>query len=599
MTTRNITRWTLLLASCLALSFSSCKDNDDAYERPSITVTQLTKNSEGNTLLGKDEGTAMLHIRSNRPWRATTALDWLSITPESGEAGERDVTIKILKNPTGTTRQGQFAFKAGNETIYYTITQAGDGSAVVTPGKEVVPTPDNPSTSTTVDGAALAAFINKYNKEGQSVVVDEEATFKAVLISDIAANNISSLKNIVVQAGEVGITLRLAADASKDWRPGTVLTIKAKGAKVGRYKEGSLQVDYTGLSEASSMVTPTGEVSVITPKAVSFADIYAGKYDNILVAVDGAQFKTAGKELNPNKPAAGKKSAAPYFNAITDCATATPDGLSDLSVAISFYSTFKTTLASDKNGRIVGIIQRAVTTNQSTNKSTKHYNIWPRTAADLAGMTGTRCSEGTTPAPAPEPNPTPAPNPDPAPAPTPTPTPTPNPPVTTGEPIISAYVEGAKGNEKYLQISNPTDHEIDLSAYTVVVNNFNAKNHLTSGKYAETRIPLTGKLAAGASIVLRHNDAKAYTEGSVANFSFNGNDPVSLLKGNVTIDHLGKGTTTAWLTSDNKNAGEDVILHRKASVTAPSATFVEDQWERIPLTKDNQEASIKQYLGKR
>ena len=597
MTTRNITRWTLLLASCLALSFSSCKDNDDAYERPSITVTQLTKNSEGNTLLGKDEGTAMLHIRSNRPWRATTALDWLSITPESGEAGERDVTIKILKNPTGTTRQGQFAFKAGNETIYYTITQAGDGSAVVTPGKEVVPTPDNPSTSTTVDGAALAAFINKYNKEGQSVVVDEEATFKAVLISDIAANNISSLKNIVVQAGEVGITLRLAADASKDWRPGTVLTIKAKGAKVGRYKEGSLQVDYTGLSEASSMVTPTGEVSVITPKAVSFADIYAGKYDNILVAVDGAQFKTAGKELNPNKPAAGKKSAAPYFNAITDCATATPDGLSELSVAISFYSTFKTTLASDKNGRIVGIIQRAVTTNQSTSKSTKHYNIWPRTAADLAGMTGTRCSEGTTPTPAPEPTPTPAPNPDPAPAPTPTPTPTPNPPATTGEPIISAYVEGL-AMEKYVQIYNPTSQTIDLSAYTLVVKMYSNGNKPVAGDHAESRIALTGSLAPNATIVLRQKDAKIYTDGIVATFSFNGNDALALMKGTQLIDHLGHGMDNPWM-DGHANGGKDVILHRKASVTAPSASFVEDQWERIPLTKDNQEATIKQYLGKR
>ena len=597
MTTRNITRWTLLLASCLALSFSSCKDNDDAYERPSITVTQLTKNSEGNTLLGKDEGTAMLHIRSNRPWRATTALDWLSITPESGEAGERDVTIKILKNPTGTTRQGQFAFKAGNETIYYTITQAGDGSAVVTPGKEVVPTPDNPSTSTTVDGAALAAFINKYNKEGQSVVVDEEATFKAVLISDIAANNISSLKNIVVQAGEVGITLRLAADASKDWRPGTVLTIKAKGAKVGRYKEGSLQVDYTGLSEASSMVTPTGEVSVITPKAVSFADIYAGKYDNILVAVDGAQFKTAGKELNPNKPAAGKKSAAPYFNAITDCATATPDGLSELSVAISFYSTFKTTLASDKNGRIVGIIQRAVTTNQSTNKSTKHYNIWPRTAADLAGMTGTRCSEGATPTPAPEPKPTPAPNPDPAPAPTPTPTPTPNPPATTGEPIISAYVEGL-AMEKYVQIYNPTSQTIDLSAYTLVVKMYSNNNKPAAGDHAESRIALTGSLAPNATIVLRQKDAKIYTDGIVATFSFNGNDALALMKGTQLIDHLGHGMDNPWM-DGRDNGGKDVILHRKASVTAPSASFVEDQWERIPLTKDNQEATIKQYLGKR
>ena len=211
------------MASCATLSLASCKDNDDAYNRPSISVTQLTKDSDGKTLISPEESIAKLHIRSNRAWTATTALDWLSITPESGEAGEQEVTIKILKNISGATRQGQFAFKAGSETIYYTITQAGDGSAVLTPGKEA-PTPEHPTTPITVDGAALTVFINKYDK-GQSVVVDEDASFKAILISDITANNITSLKNIVVQAGEVGITLRLAANASKDWRPGAAFSV--------------------------------------------------------------------------------------------------------------------------------------------------------------------------------------------------------------------------------------------------------------------------------------------------------------------------------------------------------------------------------------
>ena len=582
MTTSKITRWTLLLASCATLSLASCKDNDDAYERPSISVTQLTKDSNGNTLISKDESTATLHIRTNRSWTATTALDWLSISPESGDAGERDVTIKVLKNASGATRQGQFAFKAGNETLYYTITQAGDGSAVITPGKDQ-PTPNLPSNPTTVDGAALAAFIEKYDK-GQSVTVDEETTFKAVLLSDITANNMTSLKNIVVQAGEVGITLRLNANASKDWRPGAVFTIKTKGTKVGRYQDGSLQIDYTGLNDAASMVTPTGEVATITPKAVTFADIYAGKYDNILVAVDGAQFKTPGKELNPNKPAQGKTSAGSYFNALTDCATQVTAGVSDLSVAISYYSTFKTTIASDKNGRIVGIIQRSVTTNKNSGQSTKHYNLWPRTADDLAGLTAERCTEGTAPTPTPSPDPTP--------------TPTPNPPATSGDLIISAYIEGFD-YEKYIQISNPTDQEIDLSAYTLLVKNFGTKNKPGTGEYAESRIALTGKLAAGASLVLRHEQAKVYTEGTVANFSFNGNDPIALLKGTATIDQIGNGLDTAWLSSDGKFAGSDIVLHRIASVKAPSATFSADQWERVPITKENQDATIKSYLGKR
>ena len=576
MTTSKITRWTLLLASCATLSLASCKDNDDAYERPSISVTQLTKDSNGNTLIGKDESTATLHIRTNRSWTATTALDWLSISPESGDAGERDVTIKVLKNASGATRQGQFAFKAGNETLYYTITQAGDGSAIITPGKDQ-PTPNLPSNPTTVDGAALAAFIAKYDK-GQSVTVDEETTFKAVLLSDITANNMTSLKNIVVQAGEVGITLRLNANASKDWRPGAVFTIKTKGTKVGRYQDGSLQIDYTGLNDAASMVTPTGEVATITPKAVTFTDIYAGKYDNILVAVDGAQFKTPGKELNPNKPAQGKTSAGSYFNALTDCATQVTAGVSDLSVAISYYSTFKTTIASDKNGRIVGIIQRSVTTNKNSGQSTKHYNLWPRTADDLAGLTAERCTEGT--------------------APTPTPTPTPTPPATSGDLIISAYIEGFDF-EKYIQISNPTDQEIDLSPYTLLVKNFGTKNKPATGEYAESRIALTGKLAAGASLVLRHEQAKVYTEGTVANFSFNGNDPIALLKGTATIDQIGNGMETAWIDSDKKFAGADIVLHRVASVKAPSATFSADQWERVAITKENQDATIKSYLGKR
>ena len=188
--------------------------------------------------------------------------------------------------------------------------------------------------------------------------------------------------------------------------------------------------------------------------------------------------------------------------------------------------------------------------------------------------------------------------PTPSPDPTPTPTPTPTPPATSGDLIISAYIEGL-GNEKYIQISNPTDQEIDLSAYTLLVKNFGKDNKATEGKFAESRIALRGKLAAGASLVLRHEQAKVYTAGTVADFSFNGNDPVALLKGTVTIDQVGNGMETAWIDSDKKFAGADIVLHRIAPVKAPSATFSADQWERVPITKENQEATIKSYLGKR
>ena len=142
-----------------------------------------------------------------------------------------------------------------------------------------------------------------------------------------------------------------------------------------------------------------------------------------------------------------------------------------------------------------------MTTNKTSGQSTKHYNLWPRTADDLAGLTAERCTEGAAPTPTPTLRRS-----------TPTPTPTPTPPATSGDLIISAYIEGL-GNEKYIQISNPTDQEIDLSAYTLLVKNFGKDNKATEGKFAESRIALTGKLAAGASLVLRHKQTTVYTGG--------------------------------------------------------------------------------------
>ena len=152
--------------------------------------------------------------------------------------------------------------------------------------------------------------------------------------------------------------------------------------------------------------------------------------------------------------------------------------------------------------------------------------------------------------------------------------------------------------EKYIQSSNPTDQEVDLSTYTLLVKNFGGNNQAVVGKFAESRITLTGKLAAGASLVLRHQQTTVYTSGTIADFSFNGNDPISLLKDGKVIDHIGNGSEVVWLEKD-KPAGADILLHRKATISQPSATFLSEQWDRITLTRENQSNSITQYLGKR
>lgn len=371
MTKKAILRWSLAALSCVLLSvgFSSCKDNDDTYTKPTYSITKDGK-ADKTFSLAKEGGTLTLHLETNRRWEVNTTADWVSINPTSGEAGVLDITVRVLPNSTAQARRAQMIFKISGITEIYTIEQtSGD-----TPGGG-----GNQGAETT-----LADFIKKYD-QGKEVTVDEEIVLKASLISDIEGNNSASNKNIVLQAGEVGITVRLKTPANKAWKPGTVFAVKAKGGKVTRYREGSLQLDMSAVTDEGA-VTPTTEVITIQPKAVTLADIYAGKYDNILLAVDGVQFQTAGKALNPNKPQGGKAPNT-FFNTLTDCVTTPPQGIGALSVPISGYTSeaLRSTLSSDKNGRIVGIIQINVTENSKDKSKVKHYNLWIRNLQDQIG----------------------------------------------------------------------------------------------------------------------------------------------------------------------------------------------------------------------
>jgi len=580
MTKKALLRWSLTALSCVLLSvgFSSCKDNDDTYTKPTYSITKDGK-ADKTFSLAKEGGTLTLHLETNRRWEVSSTADWVSVTPASGEAGVLDITVRVLPNSTAQARRAQIIFKISGITEIYTIEQtSGD-----TPGGG-----GNQGAET-----ALADFIKKYD-QGKEVTVDEEIILKASLITDIESNNFATNRNIILQAGEVGITVRLKSAANKAWKPGTVFAIKAKGGKVSRYKEGSLQLDMSAVADEAA-VTATSEVITIQPKTVTLADIYAGKYDNILIAVDGIQFQTPGKALNPNKSVGGKAPIS-YFNNLTDCVTATPQGVSILSAPISGHApeALRSAITPDKNGRIVGIIQTSVS--EKENVKTRYYNLWIRNLQDLDGLKGTRCTEnnGGTPNP---PTP-PTPNPEP-----PTP-PTPNPPTPpapgTADLMFVVYAEGTS-SEKYIELYNPTDQEIDLSAYTLVMENYSTDGR-TDKKGQAHELKLTGKIPAKGFMIYQNAGAKVYTKGikDTRVINFNGNDPLALKKGDNIIDVIGS-FPNIWLNGD-KGAGIDVFLHRKIEINAPATTFDANQWESTSIDKANANKLaelIEKYFNKR
>lgn len=522
----------LIALSSLAVS---CKDNDDAYNAPSFTIE--------NTLINepKEGQEVQVKFSTNRDWTVTSNADWVSVSPTSGKPGET-FSIKALPN-TGGERTATLLVKYGTKEVSLTVKQAGGGNA------------EQPAT---FSGMPLADFIKKYDT-GSDVIINDDVRFQAVVISDTQANNVPSLKNITVQAEHAGISVRL--NANNTFKPGEVLEFSAKGAKVTRFR-GGLQIDYTGINDG---IKTTGRTQQVSPIKATLSDIYAGKYENVLVTVEGVQFKRAGGKLN----ASGKGT---FFHHLTDCVTEAPENINGISVAISSHFPEKETAVSDKNGSITGIIAKG------EDKGKTVYNLWIRTLSDM-NLTGTACTakseepKPATPAKPEEPK-TPATPAKPEEPKTPT-----TPATSTGGELFFSAIVDAKGQEKYIQIYNPQDKEVNLSGYSVKLDAYGAKgNHAPKQEVLE----LTSTIPAHGFIVIKNPQASSYSGNAIASTVtyFNGDDNIALFKGDVLIDVVGTWGTR-WLNSENKPAASKVSLHRRASVTKANPSYNEAEWERV------------------
>lgn len=527
----------LALSAIVAIStaFSACKDNDDSYNKPALEIgTELSNNS----LALDANGTAQtITFTANRKWTASSNASWLDVSPASGEAGTYTITLKALAN-AGLERTGVVGIKFGSSSQSFNVLQAGSGVV-----------------SSQYAGMPLADFVRKYDT-GSEVTISEDESFQAVVISDKDGGNGTSLRNIYVQAGDAGICVRLKENNT--FAPGTLLTFKAKNTKVQRFN-GSLQIDLSTGGE----VTDAGEVRTIEPKVATLADIYAGKYENMLVAIDGIQFVKTNETLYTG-------TSTTYFSEVSDCVTE-PTSTRPLSMAITKFASFKDNQMSDKRGRIVGILTHS--TNASGNK---FVNIFPRTLADIQ-LTEERCTASTSGSTGGTNNgggtnnnggsngggggtQTP-------------------PSTTDAHPIITAYVEADKSN-KFIQIYNPTQQVIDLSQYSLQMQNYTGSNVLASSpNKGINEFKLTGTLAPQTVLVVKHGSADAFTGTAISNNSFanfNGNDNVALFFNGTMIDVIGTWGS-AWLTG-GQPAGADIILKRKASIVKGATTYNADEW---------------------
>lgn len=149
--------------------------------------------------------------------------------------------------------------------------------------------------------------------------------------------------------------------------------------------------------------------------------------------------------------------------------------------------------------------------------------------------------------------------------------------------FISEYVDGA-GNNKALEIYNPTDEAITLSGYRIDV-------YSNGSEDAGNTIDLTAvTIAAGEVYVITNPNADnaevlAASDVTGTVTYFNGDDAITLVKHDVVIDAIGvvgedgDNDTNKWWIIDGDDNTADVTLVRAATVLTPNGTWTPGEWE--------------------
>lgn len=140
--------------------------------------------------------------------------------------------------------------------------------------------------------------------------------------------------------------------------------------------------------------------------------------------------------------------------------------------------------------------------------------------------------------------------------------------------MITGYLHG---QGCYLELYNPTDHQIDLKDYNVVISVPGTKEKNT------IYLSNSGFVLAPQEYLLLHKDgslAATYPgkKYQVTNMYFDGKRAISLLRKNTDIDQLGKSSSKSFTETNLKNKK----LVRKKGIVNPNKTFIPDEWDKIP-----------------
>ncbi len=176
-------RLPLYIALAAALILAGCKEQPvEPVVVPGITLTS------GETAAISDEGgTAEIAFKATAAWTATSSQTWLTVNPQSGEAGETGVTVTASANEEYDPRTATVTLTCGSDSKTVTVTQKQKGALLISEGLQPVGAEGGQITITAKANSNVTAAISNDAQDWITDVTTKGLT-DYVFTFEIAAN---------------------------------------------------------------------------------------------------------------------------------------------------------------------------------------------------------------------------------------------------------------------------------------------------------------------------------------------------------------------------------------------------------------------------
>ena len=198
------------MMAVVAIVFAGCDKSlpepenpkDPEQPTPEPVAGEITLQGEESLLFTCEGGSQNVSFEATLEWAATVDEDFVTVGPESGEAGEARVTIAVDENQTYDDRTATVTLTCGEDTKTIQVTQKKKGALVLSPSTIQVPS----------EGQSL------------SIVVQANSNVTAAIAEDAKAW-ISELKGLV----DYGFTFVIAPNEAVESRTGHIVFTNETG----------------------------------------------------------------------------------------------------------------------------------------------------------------------------------------------------------------------------------------------------------------------------------------------------------------------------------------------------------------------------------